>query len=209
MATFDANKNPINRAYYVKNGHYIAEPYPDGSIFKTTKSGGTTTCAIRVETTAALAGDALGIYTDVINYTLKYDGKTIGTFSVDTTKTGATMSWSVDTCNGMSPVRKAAYDIALTAVAQNGGKKDFDTDMRAIVKYINNNYSASQHIYYNDDYVFDMSCIGGVLVLETYAVKEYGEYGFITHEGGGAEHKSFRINSDPTNPNRLYMAGTS
>ena len=191
--TYDENKKPITVPYYTKNNHYLAEPYLDGNVFQMSEK----MCKVRVCTLPTYTGSGIGVFAETIKFAVTYDGELIGTFSVNTAQSPLGPNWK-PTSDGMSPSRQAAYDIALEGVEANGGPKDLDTDLRAIARYINNsgNFRPSQDIYYNGDYAFSMTCSGGVLCLETYAIKKYGQYGFITHEGGGDTHQALRIDSN-------------
>ena len=130
-----------------------------------------------------------GFESENITITIKYDGKKIG---------GWTWNPNENATGGMTANRAAAWSIAQDAIAANGGKKDYYTDMRWIQQYFHDTYTYGQEI---PGATFTAGCEGGAFVLETYSVKEYGEEGFWGYGSQDPEessHTSFNLNSDPS-----------
>lgn len=134
-----------------------------------------------------------GFSNESVTISIKYAGKKVG--EITWSPFGKTSS-----VNGMTPNRALAWRIAQEAIAANGGKKDYYTDMRWIQDYIANNYSYGQTVTGDGGASFSMGCEGGALVLETYSIKEYGTYGFNGYGRKNPKeetHTSFNLNSDP------------
>ena len=196
--------------YYFKDGHPIAEPYHDGTfVYKTETSGNITTKKFFVYNGATDVGAALGIWAPTFKVYVKYDGKLIETINIDTASTEGHPEWTTQTCNGMSPWRKVALDLADTAIKAKGGSTgNINTDLHLIRDYLEETYAYGQNL---DAYgaTFCMKCNMGALVLETYAVYRYGKYGFAS-SGSNYDgiHVAFNLNEDPytyyeaMNPNR-------
>ena len=130
-----------------------------------------------------------GFESENITITIKYDGKKIG---------GWTWNPNENATGGMTANRAVAWQIAQDAIAANGGKKDYYTDMRWIQQYFHDTYTYGQEI---PGATFTAGCEGGAFVLETYSVKEYGEEGFWGYGSQDPEessHTSFNMNSDPS-----------
>lgn len=87
---------------------------------------------------------------------------------------------------------KEALAISHAAITANGGKKNYDEDMRAIERYVRKNYTYDQY-----------NCDGGVYILHTYSVLEYGIEGFIgpgSAKPGDSNygwHEALHMDTDP------------
>lgn len=202
--TLERNPRPTKQAFYIKDGYRIAFASNDGNIFTTKKISNTETeIFIEFVNDATAVGRGMGMYATTINFQVKYDGEVIGIIKADSTRTDYHKNWSADQFqnDGMSPVRKKCFDIALKAVGQ---PEDYHTDMMKIVNYVRNNYYYGESIVYPNDgsELFNMKCTGGALVLETYSILMYDEYGFATPRGSSADsHRSF---SPMSNPDTYY-----
>ena len=177
---------PKKKYYYYKNGHPIGKTYDDGAFakdVKESKSGYTLNKKVfYVGNSAMSIGDALGIWTGKFNVTIKYDGEVIGTMKVDTaTDVFFGPSWTTDNCNGMSPFRRKALEIAQQALRVKGKSGNLDTDLKRIDEYVKENYSYAEPITF-DGATVTMTCYFGAIIMETYSIYEFGEFGF---EGSG------------------------
>ena len=193
--------------YYKKNNSRIAMAPSDGSIYKIfNDSAGTKIGIVIPFYTHASSGTGLGFYTDIFKFTIKYDGQIIGTINADSTQCYWNKNWTVDTCGGMSPVRKVAWDIAREAIPKGQESGDLATDLTTICRYLENTtkYSKDKYVYYNGDPLFTMNCAGSAIVLETYAFFKYNEYGFVTPRGGDDNHKSYSPMSMPESNCNVY-----
>lgn len=182
---------PKKKYYYYKNGHPIGKTYDDGAFakdVKESKSGYTLNKKVfYVNNSAMSIGDALGIWTDKFNVTVKYDGEVIGTVHVDTAKdVFFGPSWTTDNCNGMSPFRRKALEIAQQALRVKGKSGNLDTDLNRIDEYVKENYSYAEPITV-DGATVTMTCYFGAIILETYSIYEFGEFGF---EGSGSNYNA-------------------
>ena len=182
---------PKKKYYYYKNGHPIGKTYDDGAFakdVKESKSGYTLNKKVfYVGNSAMSIGDALGIWTGKFNVTIKYDGEVIGTLKVDTaTDVFFGPSWTTDNCNGMSPFRRKALEIAQQALRVKGKSGNLDTDLNRIDEYVKENYSYAEPITV-DGATVTMTCYFGAIILETYSIYEFGEFGF---EGSGSNYNA-------------------
>lgn len=182
---------PKKKYYYYKNGHPIGKTYDDGAFakdVKESKSGYTLNKKVfYVGNSAMSIGDALGIWTGKFNVTIKYDGEVIGTMKVDTaTDVFFGPSWTTDNCNGMSPFRRKALEIAQQALRVKGKSGNLDTDLNRIDEYVKENYSYAEPITV-DGATVTMTCYFGAIILETYSIYEFGEFGF---EGSGSNYNA-------------------
>ena len=182
---------PKKKYYYYKNGHPIGKTYEDGAFakdVKESKSGYTLNKKVfYVGNSAMSIGDALGIWTGKFNVTIKYDGEVIGTMKVDTaTDVFFGPSWTTDNCNGMSPFRRKALEIAQQALRVKGKSGNLDTDLNRIDEYVKENYSYAEPITV-DGATVTMTCYFGAIILETYSIYEFGEFGF---EGSGSNYNA-------------------
>ncbi|MBQ6440095.1 MAG: fibronectin type III domain-containing protein [Mogibacterium sp.] len=188
--------------YYFKNGHPIAQPrVTDGAfIYKTETSDSITTKHFLVINSAMAVGDALGIWAETFNVYVKYDGKLIGTITIDTARDEFLgSSWTSQTASGMSPWRRVALNIAEQAIAAKGGTTgSINRDLRLIEDYLEENY-----VYGEDVEVYGatmpMKCVAGAIILETYSIVHYNKFGF---ESSGSNyssgtHSAFNLNEDP------------
>ena len=188
--------------YYFKNGHPIAQPrVTDGAfIYKTETSDSITTKHFLVINSAMAVGDALGIWAETFNVYVKYDGKLIGTITIDTARDEFLgSSWTSQTASGMSPWRRVALNIAEQAIAAKGGTTgSINRDLRLIEDYVEENY-----VYGEDVEVYGatmpMKCVAGAIILETYSIVHYNKFGF---ESSGSNyssgtHSAFNLNEDP------------
>ena len=134
-----------------------------------------------------------GLTDETVAITIKYNGKKIGEISWDP-------FGNLSPVNGMTPNRALAWSIAQEAIAANGGKQDYNTDMRWIQQYFYDTYTYGQQLTGEGGASFSAGCEGGAFVLETYSIKEYGVYGFNGYGNKDPEqetHTSFNLNSDP------------
>ena len=182
---------PKKKYYYYKNGHPIGKTYEDGAFakdVKESKSGYTLNKKVfYVGNSAMSIGDALGMWTGKFNVTVKYDGEVIGTMKVDTaTDVFFGPSWTTDNCNGMSPFRRKALEIAQQALRVKGKSGNLDTDLKRIDEYVKENYSYAEPITV-DGATVTMTCYFGAIILETYSIYEFGEFGF---EGSGSNYNA-------------------
>lgn len=148
---------------------------------KQTKQQEYTTCAISFKN-HSYNQEACGFVGGSVNVKIKYDGMSVGAFSFEPNKNANS--------NGLSPKRQEWLDVALAAVAANGGKKSYKEDMIAIENYVTATFPYSTY-----------SCIGGAMILETYSIYAYDEYGFIANPPDATyeSHMAFFKNSDAAN----------
>lgn len=148
---------------------------------KQTKQQEYTTCAISFKN-HSYNQEACGFVGGYVNVKIKYDGVSVGAFSFEPNKNANS--------NGLSPKRQEWLDVALAAVAANGGKKSYKEDMIAIENYVTATFPYSTY-----------SCIGGAMILETYSIYAYDEYGFIANPPDATyeSHMAFFKNSDAAN----------
>jgi len=193
---------PTVKYYYFKNGHPIAMPVQtDGQfVYKTETSGNITKKHFYVDNAAMSVGDAVGIWTDVFNVYVKYDGKLIETITIDTARDeNLGTSWTSQTANGMSPWRRVALNIAEQAISSKGGSTGkLYQDLHLISDYIDEHYTYGEEVPVYGT-TMPMKCIAGAIVLETYSIVHYNKYGF---ESSGSNyydgnHSAFNLNEDP------------
>ena len=193
---------PTVKYYYFKNGHPIAMPVQtDGQfVYKTETSGNITKKHFYVDNAAMSVGDAVGIWTDVFNVYVKYDGKLIETITIDTARDeNLGTSWTSQTANGMSPWRRVALNIAEQAISSKGGSTGkLYQDLHLISDYIDENYTYGEEVPVYGT-TMPMKCIAGAIILETYSIVHYNKYGF---ESSGSNyydgnHSAFNLNEDP------------
>ena len=193
---------PTVKYYYFKSGHPIAMPVQtDGQfVYKTETSGNITKKHFYVDNAAMSVGDAVGIWTDVFNVYVKYDGKLIETITIDTARDeNLGTSWTSQTANGMSPWRRVALNIAEQAISSKGGSTGkLYQDLHLISDYIDENYTYGEVVPVYGT-TMSMKCIAGAIILETYSIVHYNKYGF---ESSGSNyydgnHSAFNLNEDP------------
>ena len=193
---------PTIKYYYFKNGHPIAMPVQtDGQfVYKTETSGNITKKYFYVDNAAMSVGDAVGIWTDVFNVYVKYDGKLIETITIDTARDeNLGTSWTSQTANGMSPWRRVALNIAEQAISSKGGSTGkLYQDLHLISDYIDENYTYGEEVPVYGT-TMPMKCIAGAIVLETYSIVHYNKYGFESSGSNyyNGNHSAFNLNEDP------------
>ena len=202
--TLERNPQKTQKTYYVKTinnvDYRLAYARSDKKTYTTEKVGNTkTNVYVEFMCDATAIGNGMGLCATTVDFQVKYDDKIIGTIKTDSTRTTYHRNWSADQFQDikMSPVREKCWQIAIKAVGQ---PVDYDTDMKKIEQYIKNKYYYGEKVYYEKDgsELFEMKCTGGALVLETYSILMYDEYGFTTPRGGiNNDHRSFSPISSP------------
>ena len=196
----DRKYEPETRYYYFKNGHPIAMPYSNGTQFRTEKSGNLTRKFFMINTANGSIGNGIGIWVDTFNVNIKYDGKLIHTFTIDTVKdetNGA--NWTP--VDGMSPYRKLALEIADDAISKSGGSTgSVYQDMIRIGNYIREHYPYGKDVS-RYGATMRMKCFDGAIILETYSIVRYGKWGFESsgsnYDLTSGKHSAFNLNESP------------
>ena len=155
---------------------------------------------IEFDPSSSSPGDATGFYTTTINFEVKYDNKIIGTVVADTRDVLKYKGYNTSKIEigRADPIRSKCVEIVKAALGKNA-TFNYDIDKQTIKNYINNTYQYEEDIYSeNGEFLFCMNCIGGALCLETYSALYLNEYGFRTPRGGGVNHTSYSLNSNPT-----------
>ena len=129
-------------------------------------------------------GHACGLVGGQVSVKIKYDGEYVGAFSFEPNKNANS--------NGLSPKRQEWLNVALEAIGSNGGK-DYEADMIAIENFVTANYPYSQY-----------DCIRGALILETYSIYAYDEYGFIANPPDSANQNHYAFFKDSDAANGIY-----
>ena len=198
---------PVTRYYFVKNGNYLAKTYSSlssraGEPLVIEPDGGNkfkVSFYIATEGESGTgAGEALGLSSESISITLKYDSKTIGTFTVK--------PFSQTAVNGMHPRRALAYSIAKQAVGSKSG--DLNQDLKTIANYIQATYNYEEAVSGSGwTEPGGIRCTLSTYILETWAIKEYGSSGLGFAGWGNSSspsHIAFHLNSSPNNWQEVY-----
>ena len=204
-ATIEAVKTYTNekvpkeciKYFYMKDNFRIAPAMSDSKTFLVFNNK---EIDIEFDPSSSSPGDATGFYTTTINFEVKYDNKIIGTVVADTRDVLKYKGYNTSKIEigRADPIRSKCVEIVKAALGKNA-TFNYDIDKQTIKNYINNTYQYEEDIYSeNGEFLFCMNCIGGALCLETYSALYLNEYGFRTPRGGGVNHTSYSLNSNPT-----------
>lgn len=189
--TYNISRSPVRRQYVMKDGYRLVEY----AASESTKDNITTKKAYFIN----LRYDLLccGFVSGDITVTITYDGKKIGSTTVDPNPTADS--------SGMHPNRALYLSIAQAAIEANGGRKSYEKDMAAIANYVYENYNYPPDTSSSGIGPTYFNCIGGAKILETYSIYAYGRYGFIATPPGYTNESHMEF-SPEDEPNKCYGA---